>query len=64
MLDDVTDCKWVYQALIDCKLLIAKIQGFMSEQDRGEVKAWLNDLKNLDRLREGRWIDLEHKLGI
>jgi geranylgeranyl transferase type-2 subunit alpha len=64
MLDDFDDCKWIYQALIDCKLLAAKIQGFMSVQDEGEVKAWLSELKKLDHLREGRWIDLEQRLRI
>jgi geranylgeranyl transferase type-2 subunit alpha len=64
MLDDFNDCKWIYQALIDCKLLIAKIQGFMSEEHQADVKAWLNELKELDQLRKGRWVNLEQKLGI
>lgn len=63
MVDDVVDCKWIYQALIDCKLLIAKIEGSLSEQDRGQVKAWLEELKKLDQLRNGRWADLEQMLG-
>ena len=64
MLDDVHDCKWIYQALMDCKLLVAKIQGFMSEQDGRKVKACLDELKKLDALRKGRWADVEQKLGI
>lgn len=64
LLDDFSDCKWIYQALIDCKLLASKIQGFMSEPDQGEVKAWLIELKSLDQLRGGRWVDLEKKLGV
>jgi geranylgeranyl transferase type-2 subunit alpha len=63
VLDDVNDCKWIYQALIDCKLLIAKLQGFMAEQDQEELRTWLSALKQLDTLRSGRWMDLEQKLG-
>jgi geranylgeranyl transferase type-2 subunit alpha len=64
ILDDVTDCKWIYQALVGCKMLIAKIQGYLSEKDQGQVKAWLQELKTLDQLRIGRWIDLEQKLDL
>jgi geranylgeranyl transferase type-2 subunit alpha len=60
----VNDCKWIYQALIDCKLLRAKIQGSLSVQDQGDVRNWLNELKKLDQLRIGRWTDLEQELGI
>jgi geranylgeranyl transferase type-2 subunit alpha len=63
ILDDVNDCKWIYQALIDCKLLMVKLQGSMTEQDRGELRSWLSALKELDTLRTGRWMDLEQKLG-
>lgn len=64
MLDDVLDCKWIYQALIECRLLLAKIEGSMPEQGQGEVKAWLSELKELDTLRNGRWVDLEQKLAM
>jgi len=62
ILDDVNDCKWIYQALMDCKLLIVKLQGFMTEEDQGELKTWLSALKHLDTLRKGRWIDLQQKI--
>ncbi|ERF70499.1 hypothetical protein EPUS_07356 [Endocarpon pusillum Z07020] len=64
MLDDVTDCKWIYQALIECRVLIAKTQHGMSKQDQEEVKAWLIELRKLDKLRNGRWVELGQKLGI
>ena len=64
MLDDFDDCKWIYQALVTCKVLVTKIQGLMSEQDQREVKSWLSELKKSDKLRKGRWVDLEHKLGV
>lgn len=62
ILDDVTDCKWVYQTLIECRFVAAKISGSMSEPDREQTKVWLKTLKQLDQLRTGRWDDLEAKL--
>ena len=64
LLDEFDDCKWIYQALMDCKLLLAKVRGSMSEQDREKVKICLSELKKLDPLRKGRWIDVQQKLGI
>jgi geranylgeranyl transferase type-2 subunit alpha len=62
ILEDVEDCKWIYQSLVECQLLTAKINGQMSEKDRNDVRGWLSRLKELDQLRYGRWVDLERKL--
>jgi geranylgeranyl transferase type-2 subunit alpha len=64
ILEDVTDCKWVYQTLIECKFIARKISGSMSEQDREQSQCWLKELKQLDPLRTGRWDDLEASLQL
>lgn len=63
MLEDTQDCKWIYQALIECKLLMGQIQGSLSSSDQFIMKDWLNRLKSLDQLRQGRWEDLEARLN-
>ena len=62
MLDGAEDCKYIYQALIDCTLLASKMQGMSSGEQR-KVLGWLTELKTLDPLREGRWLDFERSLS-
>ncbi|KAH8697690.1 hypothetical protein BGW36DRAFT_379252 [Talaromyces proteolyticus] len=62
MLEECTDCKWIYQALIQCNLIAAKIEGAFSEVDRAEVIGWLGVLVQLDPLRKGHWADIEKTL--
>lgn len=64
LLDGAEDCKWVYQALIECTLLASKLEGTMSASVRESISKWVKELKQLDPLRGGRWIDLETSLGI
>lgn len=63
MLDGAEDCKYIYQALIDCTLLSAKVKGTMSKVDKQNVAKWLSELKTLDPLRRGRWTDFEKTLS-
>jgi geranylgeranyl transferase type-2 subunit alpha len=63
LLEMAEDCKWIYQALIECTMLASRIRGSMEEQDRERVRSWLEDLKKLDPLRKGRWQDLEKQLN-
>lgn len=58
MLDGAEDCKYIYQALMDCTLLVAKVSGSMSREDRDKVLGWLREIKKLDPLRQGRWNDV------
>src|SRR5271163_2131582 len=51
VLEDAQDCKWVYQALIECSLVRAKVKGELSAADRREVRTWLAELTKLDPLR-------------
>ncbi|PGH27277.1 hypothetical protein AJ80_00987 [Polytolypa hystricis UAMH7299] len=64
VLDEVDDSKWVYQALIDCSTLIARIEGKTSAEAQKNLSGWLRQLKMLDPLRQGRWIDLERSLKL
>lgn len=58
ILEEEGDCKWIYQALIECTVLISKLQG-MSDKAKKDVSSWISELKRLDPLRMGRWNDLE-----
>lgn len=63
MSDGAEDCKYIYQALIDCTLLAAKIQGVQPSGDQKKhILSWLSELKKLDPLRQGRWLDFEKSL--
>ena len=64
ILDGAEDCKYVYQALVDCTLLISKLTGNLSPKDRDQILGWLSKLKQLDPLRQRRWQDFERTLPI
>lgn len=64
MLDGAEDCKYIYQALIEYTLLMSKIEGNnISKADQSRVLNWLSELKTLDPLRKGRWLDFERSLA-
>jgi geranylgeranyl transferase type-2 subunit alpha len=62
MLDGAEDCKYTYQALIECTLLMSKVAGRLSTEDREQILSWLSELKQLDPLRKQRWLDFEKTL--
>lgn len=62
MLDGAEDCKYIYQALIECTLLASKVAGSLSDEDRDQILSWLSELKQLDPLRRERWLDFERTL--
>lgn len=62
LLEDAEDCKWVYQALMECALLKAKLTGGLSAGVRTSIENWLKRLRALDPLRNGRWQDTEERL--
>lgn len=62
MLDGAEDCKYIYQALIECTLLASKVSGRLSDRDRDQILSWLSELKQLDPLRRERWLDFEKTL--
>jgi geranylgeranyl transferase type-2 subunit alpha len=62
MMDGAEDCKYIYQALIECTLLASKVEGSLSSEDRDQILSWLSELKKLDPLRRERWLDFEKTL--
>ncbi|KAL4817585.1 hypothetical protein BDW67DRAFT_31330 [Aspergillus spinulosporus] len=63
MLDGAEDCKYLYQALIGCTSLAARVEGTtLNEDQKMQVLDWLSELKKLDSLRVGRWLELEQSL--
>jgi geranylgeranyl transferase type-2 subunit alpha len=62
LLEDAKDCKWVYQALIECTLVAAKVAGSLSLEAKRQIQNWLVELRRLDPLRKGRWDNLEESL--
>ena len=62
MLDGAEDCKYIYQSLIECTMLVSKVTGHMALEDQQQVLSWLSELKQLDPLRRQRWLDLEKTL--
>jgi geranylgeranyl transferase type-2 subunit alpha len=63
MLDGDEDCKYIYQALINCTVSVSKVTGTQSDSDRHQILSWLSELKKLDPLRKGRWADFERSLS-
>lgn len=62
LLEDAEDSKWVYQALIECALLQAKLTDGLTADVRTRIRSWLQKLRELDPLRNGRWRDTEVRL--
>lgn len=62
LIEDAEDSKWVYQELIECALIEAKLSDGLSKDMRENIQTWLAKLKQLDPLRRGRWEDTEVKL--
>ncbi|KAF2724142.1 protein prenylyltransferase [Polychaeton citri CBS 116435] len=64
MLDGAEDAKYILQALLGYSSWYLEIEAGNRKITTMEMKEWLEELKKLDPLREGRWKDLEAKLGI
>lgn len=62
LLEDVDDCKWAYQALVECAIVEGKLRGEMSPNTKNAVQKWLQELKRLDPLRNGRWLEMEESI--
>jgi geranylgeranyl transferase type-2 subunit alpha len=62
MLDGAEDCKYIYQALIECTLLVSKVGGNLQADERDQILSWLSELKKIDPLRQQRWLDFERGL--
>ncbi|KAI9737213.1 MAG: Rab geranylgeranyltransferase [Claussenomyces sp. TS43310] len=63
LLDGAEDCKWIYNALLEYTLALSRMQERgPSEEERLHLRSWLSELRNLDRLRSGRWDALEKSI--
>jgi len=58
------DCKWVYQALLQYTTLEHFLKKEPLTAVRSRLAEWLEELRRLDPLREGRWMDLRKTLGL
>jgi geranylgeranyl transferase type-2 subunit alpha len=65
MLDGAEDCKYIYQALLEYSRRRIELGGDEAEDDtRKAMAGWLEGLKKLDPLREGRWRDMERSMKL
>lgn len=65
MLDGAEDCKYIYQALLEYSRRRIELGGDVEEENTEKAMAgWLEELKKLDPLREGRWRDMERSMKL
>ena len=64
MLDGAEDCKYIYQALLEYSQQYLEAEAGNKKVTRIEMKGWLDELRKIDPLREGRWADLKKALGV
>ncbi|SPO05616.1 related to geranylgeranyl transferase alpha chain [Cephalotrichum gorgonifer] len=65
LLEDYQDIKWIYEALMECALSLAKVEDReVNDEEKGEMREWLGKLRELDPMREGRWVDVARRYGL
>lgn len=65
LLEDYKDIKWIYESLIEYTVALGQVEGReLSADERKDVAAWLQTLRDLDPKRNGRWKDLEKELSL
>ena len=65
LLEDYADIKWVFEALVECTLALAQLEGRApTAEEKVDLEAWVVQLRALDPMRRGRWDDLEKELGL
>jgi geranylgeranyl transferase type-2 subunit alpha len=64
ILEDTTDCKWIYQSLLSYNTMYLEIDPSTDFVSTTDMRGWLEHLRQLDPLRKGRWDDLEKSLNI
>lgn len=64
MLIGAEDCKWIYNALLEYTLALARMEQRLPREDEKEdCRSWLLELGKLDPLRAGRWDDVAKSLS-
>ncbi|KAL9067150.1 MAG: hypothetical protein Q9157_006905 [Trypethelium eluteriae] len=64
LLEGAEKCKWIYQALLQYAELYLELDASNRLFTTQDLRHWLDQLKELDTLRTGRWNDLEKKLNL
>lgn len=64
ILDDEEDCKWIYESLLDLATMYLEVDAGTKAFTTAEMQSWLDQLRRLDPLRNGRWAELGERLGI
>ncbi|TKA36468.1 hypothetical protein B0A54_13469 [Friedmanniomyces endolithicus] len=64
MLEGAEDCKYIYQALLEYSGRYLEVEAEGEKVTLEEMRGWLRELRGIDPLREGRWRDLERKMGL
>ncbi|KAJ2899345.1 uncharacterized protein MKZ38_003274 [Zalerion maritima] len=64
-LEDYDDIKWIYEALLEYTLALAKLESReATTSEKEDLKTWLTKLRELDPMRKGRWDDVEKEYGL
>jgi len=65
LLEDYDDIKWVYEALLEYTVGLAALERREATPDeRRDLADWLEKLRSLDPMRNGRWNDVEVAHGL
>ncbi|KAM5345593.1 hypothetical protein ACJ41O_011454 [Fusarium nematophilum] len=65
LLEDYRNIKWIYEALIEYVVALGQLTGqALDSEERSDVASWLEKLRELDPMRNGRWGDLGKELGL
>ncbi|KXL43355.1 hypothetical protein M433DRAFT_110997 [Acidomyces richmondensis BFW] len=64
LVDGEENSKYIYQALLDYSRRYLEIESGNKKVTTKELVEWLMELKQIDPLRKGRWLDLERKMGL
>lgn len=64
ILEDETDCKWIYEGLLSLAEAYLEIEGGNKAFSTKDMRSWLEQLNRLDPLRKGRWGDFRMRLGL
>lgn len=65
LLEDYPDVKWIYEALVEYTLATDLLSNYELQQtEKHLLIGWLGRLRELDRKRHGRWLELEKTISI
>jgi geranylgeranyl transferase type-2 subunit alpha len=64
ILEDEPDCKWIYESLLQLAASYLQVDGGTKAFTTLDMRSWLDQLRRLDPLRNGRWEELGASLSI